>query len=124
MRFQDAIKLLDWGFDNYKMKTLLPSDEEVAECEVEKGSEKKVAAVPVSDIKVCVEKTSSGTKLNKDDYTWKVQEKSFTAPVKKGQDAGQLKLYKKGQLIGVYDLETQEAVELSWWRRLLKKVVH
>lgn len=124
MRFQDAIKLLDWGFKNYKMKTLIPSDEEVASCEVRKGSEKKVAAVPVSDIRVCVEKTSSGAKLDREDYTWKVQEKSFTAPVKKGKNAGQLKLYKEGRLIGVYDLETQEEVELSWWRRLLKKVIH
>lgn len=124
MRYQDAIKLLDWGFENYKMKTLIPSDEEVATCKVQKGSEKKVAAVPASDIKVCVEKTASGAKLDKSEYTWKVQEKEFTAPVEKGKNAGQLKLYKEGRLIGVFDLKTKEEVEMSFWRRLLKKVTH
>ncbi len=123
-RFHDAIQLLDWGFANYTMKTLIPSDEEVAECNVKKGEERRVAAVPASDIKVCVEKTSSGGKLDRSEYTWKIQEKEFTAPVKKGKNAGQLKLYKEGKLIGVYELETQEEVRLSWWRRLLKKVVH
>ena len=124
MRYQDAIKLLDWGFDHFKMKTLIPSDEEFTTCKVQKGSEKKVAAVPASDIKVCVEKTASGAKLDRSAYTWKIQEKELTAPVKKGQNAGQLKLYKGGQLIGVYDLEAQEDVELSFWRRVLKKIRH
>lgn len=124
MRYHDAIKLLDWGFDNYKMKTLIPSNEEVAVCRVKKGSEKEVAVVPVSDIRVCAEKTPSGAKLNKNDYTWKVQEKEFTAPVKKGQKAGQLKLYKNGRLIGVYDLETKDEVMLSFWRRMLAKLKH
>ena len=124
MRYQDAIRLLDWGFDNYKMKTFLSSDETVGEFRVEKGSEKKVAAVPASDIKVCVEKTSTGTDFRKSSYTYKVQEKSFTAPVEKGDPAGQLKLYKKGQLIGVFDLKTQEEVPLSLWRRMLAKVKH
>ena len=124
MRYQDAIKLLDWGFENFRMKTLLPSDEEIAECRVEKGSEKTVMAVPVSDVKVCVEKTSSGTDLDRNDYTWKVQEKTFTAPVEQGANAGQLKLYKKGRLIGVYELETLEEVQLSFWRRMLAKLKH
>ena len=121
-RYQDAIQLLDWGFDNFKMKTFLTPEEGVGVCEVKKGNHRSVVAVPESDIKVCVEKTSSGTDYDKNNYTYKVQEKSFTAPVKKGAYAGKLKLYKQGKLIGVYDLKTQEEVKLSLWRRLLAKL--
>ena len=122
MRYQDAIKLLDWGFENHKAKTFLKAGEEIGECPVKKGSHRSVVAVPATDIKVCVEKTDSGTDFKESNYTYKVQEKSFTAPVRKGAYAGKLKLYKKGKLIGEYDLKTQEEVELSLWRRLLAKL--
>ena len=124
MRYHDAIRLLDWGFENYKMKTFLPSGEEVGECKVEKGSEKTVPAVPVSDIKVCVKKTDSGTDYKKSDYSFKLQKESFTAPVNEGKYAGQLKLYKKGKLIGSYELKTKERVELSFWRRVLSGIIN
>lgn len=122
MRYHDAIRLLDWGFENYKMKTFLSSGKEVGECDVIKGSEKTVPVVPVSDIRVCVKKTDSGTDFNKDNYSYKIQVESFTAPVNEGKYAGQLQLYKKGKLIGTFDLKTKERVELSFWRRVLSKI--
>lgn len=84
-RAQESAKLLEWGLRRFELKTLFNKDTPLAEAAVIFGKEKTVSAVLGEDFKATV------LKLATEETTAKVVlTEPLTAPVKAGQQIGQL----------------------------------
>lgn len=125
MRYPDTIKLMDWAFANYGADTLLHKGQQTeGVCQIDEGTADTVGAVPAEDVSVYAERTSSGIGKAKGKFDFKVKDlKKFTAPVKKGQYAGRLEVFRDGKQIGEYRLVAAENVDqsfiykiISWFR--------
>ena len=98
--FVDAIKLLDYGFENYDGKVIVNKDYEAGEVRIEGGAVKKLEAVTADEMTLSI---PAGT-------DWKnvsVKEtmlKDVTAPVSVGQKLGTLTVSYDGEEIGSVDL--------------------
>ena len=131
--FPETINLFEWGFDNYRISTVMSTLYPVAEIPVNMaaGSE-TVALAPVQEIRALMdidydtEKVILDVKLNAD---------SVDAPVDAGQVLGTVTVSYEGDVIGTSDLaaitgvsrseithqakETQVYVEDNWWKWLV-----
>lgn len=115
--FPDAIKILDYGFENYSLYTLVRNGTTIARTQVI-GSEKKVLELSSkSDIIIPVKK-ENGIELRSD---INIQSK-ITAPVKKGDVLGKLSLYEGNNLIAEADLVANEDVLPFTFEYYIKKM--
>lgn len=115
-QYPDAIKILDWGFANYKALTVINKNKVLAEADVENGASKTVNLVPEKDIKMAAEKNVTSRK----DLSYKTKAKPLTAPVKKGTEAGTITIYKDGSKLVSYKLVTQKDVDGSFSYKVSK----
>lgn len=98
--YQDAISLLEYGFNNYKSVPVMTAGTELGEVAVRKGKVKTVMAVADRDI---IATMSMGTL---DSSIAKKTEfiEGLKAPVKKGQKVGTVKIYDVNEtLLGEFD---------------------
>ena len=105
-RFQDATKLLDYGFANYSYKILGKKDDIVKTVSVSKGVSSSVDAVLEYD---------SGTLLQKGSDADIIQNlnipDTISAPVKKGDKLGEVVYTLNGETISTIDVVAKENVE-------------
>ena len=105
-RFQDATKLLDYGFANYSYKILGKKDDIVKTVSVSKGVSASVDAVLEYD---------SGTLLQKGYDSDIIQNlnvpDAISAPVKKGDKIGEVVYTLNGETISTIDVVAKEDVE-------------
>ena len=105
-RFQDATKLLDYGFANYSYKILGEKDDIVKTVSVSKGVSSSVDAVLEYD---------SGTLLQKGSDADIIQNlnipDTISAPVKKGDKLGEVVYTLNGETISTIDVVAKENVE-------------
>ena len=105
-RFQDATKLLDYGFANYSYKILGKKDDIVKTVSVSKGVSSSVDAVLEYD---------SGTLLQKGSDADIIQNlnipDTISAPVKKGDKRGEVVYTLNGETISTIDVVAKENVE-------------
>lgn len=131
--FPETINLFEWGFDNYRISTVMSTLYPVAEISVNMaaGSE-TVALAPTQEVRALMdmnydtEKVVLDVKLNAD---------SVDAPVEAGQVLGSVTVSYEGEVIGSSELaaitsvsrseithqakETQVYVEDNWWKWLV-----
>lgn len=117
-RFTETQKLLNHGFDQYEVKTLIPAQHSVphhGHLMLPNGVEKSVPVVVKEQIRLPVNK--------KEAYTYQVTfKKGLKAPVPKGAVVGEVKLLDRGQELEGFSpipLVTYTAVEEGSWLRLL-----
>ena len=105
-RFQDATKLLDYGFANYSYKILGEKDDIVKTVSVSKGVSSSVDTVLEYD---------SGTLLQKGSDADIIQNlnipDTISAPVKKGDKLGEVVYTLNGETISTIDVVAKENVE-------------
>ena len=105
-RFQDATKLLDYGFSNYSYKILGKKDDIVKNVSVAKGVSSSVDAILEYD---------SGTLLQKGSDADIVQNlnipDTISAPVKKGDKIGEAVYTLNGDTISTIDVVAKDDVE-------------
>ena len=105
-RQADASSLLNYGFANYAAKTIVSKDNIEKEIKIDKGIKKSCYLVCRDDINSLCKK---GEEKNiRKEY---LVSKSYTAPVKKGEKAGELVCYDGSKEIGRSDLIYGEDVE-------------
>ncbi len=110
--FDDAAKLLDYGFDHYSMKTLVREGEAIDHLKVE-GSEHQIALLADSELKVPVSngKTSVTTEIN-------ITE-PLIAPVSTDEQLGDIVVYVGEQPLArtalFADQEVPAKVTGNWW---------
>lgn len=106
LRFQETMKLLDYGFANYSVEKGLPQGEAVAKIPVRKGMQEEVNAVVQEEISVLMKK-DGGTE-------WETRTEllpALDAPIAAGETVGELIYLVNGEEVGRTPLVTQEAVE-------------
>lgn len=104
----DTITLGNYVGSHYKEVNLLQSGNEVTKTSVNDGEKSKVAIKIDQDVNVVLPND-----YNEKDIEYKQKVKTFTAPVKKDQNAGKLDVYYKENKLGSYTLSTVNNVAES-----------
>lgn len=107
IRNQDTMELLNYGFSNYKMETILKKDDVVGSIGIKFGSKKRVDLVLKSD---CQDFVSI---LEENNYSYEIIKNKIKAPVKKGDVVGKINLYSDSTKINEFDLTVKEDVRKS-----------
>ena len=97
-RFADAIKLFNWGFENYKTYTVLHGGYSFGDVKVRHGEFNKVEAVLLTDVAYTLPADASVDIMS----AQAVLEEKISAPVKKGDDVGVITLYEGDEPVGTY----------------------
>ncbi len=104
-RFADATKLLDYGFANYKNKTVTADTSLLTPIKVINGVKDTLKIEAKGTVTVLTEKSGSGEILQTADIP-----KTVTAPVKKGDTVGKIHLTSGGNEIGVIPVVATEDI--------------
>ncbi len=117
LRFQEVMKMFDYGFANYGKTTGLPVGEEVGEINVYKGKEESAKVVVGNEISILIKKGDSADMENEI-----VLLESINAPFEKGAKAGEV-IYKiDGKEVGRADLITAEDMEKADLMSMIKRL--
>jgi D-alanyl-D-alanine carboxypeptidase (penicillin-binding protein 5/6) len=117
-RFEDTIKLLDYGFGHYDSIVIAKKGSVQRTIPVEKGVLKEVNIVAASDLSILTEKGKEqgiSTRVN-------LPDKLF-APLEKGQKVGILIAEQDGRTVGQTDLVVSEDVKKAGMFDILKRVL-
>ncbi len=118
VRFQEVMKLLDYGFANYATEKGLPAGEEVDRIPVTKGMKNDVGAVIKEEISVLLQKGTASD--------WETQTEllpSLDAPVEAGEKVGELIYIINGEEVGRTDLVAAERVEKANMNTMLHRML-
>lgn len=114
---RDTINLGNYIGNNYKEVNLLKNGNEISKATVSDGEKNKVAVKIDQDVNVVLPND-----YNEKDIEYKQKVKSFTAPVKKDQKAGQLDVYYKKNKLGSYTLSTVNNIKESQKVIMFRKI--
>lgn len=118
VRFQETMKLLDYGFANYSAQKGLPAEEKMAEIPITKGMADTVDAVVKEEISFLLKKDSGK------EWETKVETLPMVdAPVKKGEKVGEVVYTISGKEVGRADLITAEDVEKADLGTMLERML-
>ncbi|KAB3527370.1 D-alanyl-D-alanine carboxypeptidase family protein [Alkaliphilus serpentinus] len=122
VRFNEASKLLDYGFANYNTVNAASKDNSVGKVEVQKGKLLETDAVAKEDLKILVKKGEE-SKIKKE----VILPKYIIAPMSKGDKIGEVIVTLEGKELGRVDLIAPEDVKkasiLNILGRLFKRFV-
>lgn len=105
-RFADAIKLFNWGFENYKTYTVLHGGYSFGDVKVRHGEVNKVEAVLLTDVAYTLTADASVDIMS----AKAVLQEKLTAPVKKGDNVGTITLYEGDEPVGTYQAVAAKSV--------------
>ncbi len=117
-RFDDAKKLLDYGFANFSNKIIVSKGAEATKIEIEKANKKEVTVVAENDLIVLLNKG--------DEKNVKMEiilNENISAPLKYLEQVGVQKCYLNDELIGEVNLVTNEKVERKKWNHIFVEVL-
>ena len=118
LRFQETMKLLDYGFANYSAEKGLPAGKEMGRIPVTKGMKDSVSAVVQEEISILLKKDIGGE--------WETKAEllpAMDAPVAAGEKVGELIYLLHGKEVGRTDLITAEAVEKANINTMLQRML-
>ena len=84
-RNSETMSLLDYGFNNYKIKILKTTDDIVKEISLDKATSPKISLVPMNDIAILSKKSADNKK-----YTYDIKITNNNLPLKKGDEVGKI----------------------------------
>jgi serine-type D-Ala-D-Ala carboxypeptidase (penicillin-binding protein 5/6) len=119
-RREEAQKLLDYGFRQFKTLDVFEQGEVVAEARVWGGSERWVDLIAVEEFKIALAPQEQETVEVKLNYTGPLM-----APVEKGAQIGTVRILVDGKTVAETAVVTAAAVEIkdSMWYRALDSVL-
>lgn len=117
-RNAEVSEMLDYSFAQYKIEDLLKGHDKIGRYEVEKGKEKSVDVIPKSEVTVLRKKMEKSKNA-----TYEINIDSLSAPLKKGDVIGKLKIKEKGKVIRIIDLTVDKDIKKAnllelYWRYL------
>lgn len=114
--------MLDYGYAQYKLDTIVKKDDVVAKMTLEKAKKENVSLVPVNPVTVLNKKT---TKLGQ--ITYKLDVDEVKAPVKVGDVVGKLTVLSDGKKLQTVDVTVFEDVDkaniFELYLRYLKDII-
>lgn len=118
IRFQEVMKMLDYGFANFQTVSGEPVGKAVGKINIFKGVEETVDVVVKDEVKILTEKGS------KDKIESKVEIlPGISAPFKAGTKAGEIIYYYNNEEVGRSDLITSNAVKKAGIDYMLQKLL-
>lgn len=84
-RNSEAMSLLDYGFNNYKLEILKTTEDIVKEISLDKATSPKISLVPLNDLAI-LSKKSEDTKK----YTYDIEVTNNVLPLKVGDEVGKI----------------------------------
>ena len=106
-RSQDTVKLLNYGFNTYKVNLIKDKKEVLGKVKVEKGKKEYVDVVLVND---AIELLNVNDKVSK--YIFKIDIEKIVAPVKKGNVIGKVQILNEdNKIINEVDITVKEDVK-------------
>ena len=114
-RSKDTIELLDYGFNNYKLKTIYDVNSYLGKVKVNNGKNDYIELKLVNDVTDLI----SIEKDPKYDYKLKINE--VTAPVNVGDIVGKLELFKDGKKYKEFDITVKKSLKKANMWDMYKK---
>lgn len=103
--FKDCYKLLDYGFENYTKKIIYDIGQYIGNVQVIDGNKDKVAVVTTNSFSYPLRDNEK----DKISVFYKLPSK-IKAPIKKGEEIGEIKVYLDGELIHLEKLMVRENI--------------
>lgn len=114
-RSNDTIELLNYGFGNYKVKTILDTKKNLGDIEVVNGKKSVVRIVLVSDATNLESINESKT------YSYNIKVSPIKAPVKVGDKVGYLEIIENNEVIKTINITVAENIKKANFWDLYKR---
>ena len=105
-RNRETLGLIDYGFAQYELETLLSKESIIATKTIAKSIQRKVDVIPLEDIKVLNKKMQ-----NKKTVTYKIDINNIEAPVNKGNVVGSITLIENDKETRTIPLTVKESIK-------------
>ncbi len=103
-RNNNIIELLNYGFSNYKVKTIVDTNKILGTIEVINGKTKNVEII-------LKENATNLENINEEKkYTYNIITETIKAPIKKGEVVGSLEIIESGKVISTFDITVKNNV--------------
>jgi serine-type D-Ala-D-Ala carboxypeptidase (penicillin-binding protein 5/6) len=121
-RSTDTVNLLNYGFNSYKVNTIIKKEKNIAKVKVNKGKEDKVYIRTKENVNELLNVNEKAKK-----YILVPEVKNITAPVKVGEKVGILKIKYRNKVVKEVDLTVSKNIKKAnlWdlFKRNLKMIV-
>ncbi len=115
IRNQDTIALLNYGFSNFKIETILKSDADLGKINIKSGKSENAKLKLMNDAVDLV------NILEQNKYNYKITRDKVSAPLKVGDKAGSLIIYANDIKIKEYDLTIDKDIKKAGYFDYLKR---
>lgn len=105
-RNSETTSMMDYAFGQYEVEKVLDKKRTVGTVRVEKGTVDTIQLVPIDDVTILNKKSDQKKNSN-----YEVKTKTITAPIKKGEQVGELILEVDGEEKRTVPLTVQESIE-------------
>lgn len=121
-RTNEITSLLDYGYANYKLDTVVSKDTIIDSIEISKSKLEKVDLVPIKDVTILNKKTD---KLGEISYSLDMN--NISLPIKKGEVVGKLEIKEDGKVLDNVDVTVSSDLEkihfLGLFGRYIKDIL-
>lgn len=121
VRNSETISLLNYGFSNYKIKTILKKDQKLGTIEVQNGKKE------LADITILEDATNLESINDNKEYSFNIVTDKVKAPLKKGDKVGTLELTEQGIVIKRLNITVKENIPKAniWdlYKRNFKSII-
>lgn len=121
VRNSETISLLNHGFSNYKIKTILKKDQKLGTIEVQNGKKE------LADITILEDATNLESINDNKEYSFNIITDKVKAPLKKGDKVGTLELTEQGTIIKRLNITVKENIPKAniWdlYKRNFKSII-
>lgn len=105
-RNTETMKLLDYGFEQYELETMLTKNSVIGKAKISKSVKEKVDIVPLNDVTLLHKK---GEKKKNSSYELKLDE--IKVPVKKGDRVGTLNILEDNNIVRKIPVSVKEDIK-------------
>lgn len=115
IRNQDTISLLNYGFSNFKIETILKSDADLGKTYIKSGKSE------YAKLKLMNDAVDLVNILEQNKYNYKITKDKVSAPLKIGDKVGTLSIYANDIKIKDYDLTIDKDIKKAGYFDYLKR---
>ena len=110
--YTDAKALMEWGFDNFKSKTVIAKGEIADERSIKHAKKSKTVKLMAKDEFTAVLSKDADESLITKKITVNMP---IIAPVTTEDELGKMEIFYNGELLGSVELTADKTYEYSWW---------
>lgn len=115
-RSLDTTNLLNYGFNNYKLNTIITTKDEIGTIYIERGKEYKSIVIPKDDV-------TKVLNINEEEkeYTYEIELNKINAPINHGDVVGKLKILNDNKEYKTIDLTVKENIKKATIIDIIKR---